>query len=194
MTMTPPKPVSYLPLSPEHFAQVIELGNQVQGDNYLSDSALHDIYDKSWHNGINASLVALHNGQVVGFRLTYAHDKWQRDKWCTPRLWPVAEDKVCYFKCNTVSPTMQGAGIGSALLTHSVAQAKAQGAKAGLAHIWLASPGNSAFKYFTKNGGVLVKKHANKWRDASLYEGYDCPVCPHHCECEGAEMILTFDT
>jgi len=189
-----PDQIIYQTLAPQHFDQVIRLGNNVQGDNYLSATSLQAIYDKSWYKGINASLVAIYKSTIVGFRLTYAHDKWQRDQWCTPNLWPVSEDKVCYFKCNTVSPDMQGSGIGSALLARSVAQAKKQGAKAGLAHIWLASPGNSAFKYFTKNGGVLVQKHPNKWRHASLYEGYDCPVCPTYCECEGAEMILTFDT
>lgn len=189
--MTKPA-ITYTPLEEKHFAEVIALGNLVQGDNYLDEASIADIHRRSWHDDINASYVALHNSRVVGFRLTYAHDKWQRDEWCTPDAWPVASDKVCYFKCNTVDPKMQGAGIGSHLLRLSVEQAKAQGALAGLAHIWLASPGNSAFKYFSKNGGQLIKKHPNKWRHASIHEGYDCPVCDTYCECEGAEMLLVF--
>ena len=184
--------VTYLPLAPEHFDDVIRLGNEVQGENYLMPDTLKTMYDKSWHNNINASLVSYCGDDIVGFRITYAHSQWQCDKWCSPELWPVAPDKVCYFKCNTVSPAMQGAGIGSTLLAKSVSAAKAQGAEAGLAHIWLSSPGNSAFKYFSKNGGELIKKHPNKWRYESIHEGYDCPVCPETCECEGAEMLLRF--
>ncbi len=184
--------ISYQELSPEHFDGVIKLGNEVQGDGYLTEDSLKEMHEKSFHDGINASWVALYKGKVVGFRLTYAHSKWQEDKWCTPDDWPVDATKVCYFKCNTVDPAMQGTGIGSTMLKLSVEQAKKQGAEAGLAHIWLASPGNSAYRYFSKNGGVLIKKHADKWRYESIYEGYDCPVCPEHCECEGAEMLLEF--
>ncbi len=182
----------YQPLAPEHFKRVITLGNEVQGDGYLTPESLDDIYQRGWHNTINASYVALKGDRVVGFRLTYAHDKWDHDEWCTPDAWPVDPAKVCYFKCNTVDPAFQGSGIGSRMLALSIQQAKAQGAQAGLAHIWLASPGNSAFRYFSKNGGQLIKKHPNKWRYSSIHEGYDCPVCPGYCECEGAEMLLVF--
>lgn len=184
--------IRYVALAPEHFEQVIALGNKVHGDNYLNMPSLERIYERSWHAGINASLVAIQDNSVVGFRLTYAHDQWQHDKWCTTADWPVDPAKVCYFKCNTVDPQVQGTGIGSKLLRLSIDKARQQGAQAGLAHIWLASPGNSAYKYFAKNGGQLIKKHPNKWRHESLYEGYDCPVCPGHCECEGAEMLLVF--
>ena len=184
--------IDYVPLASNHFDGVIELGNTVHGDNYLTEELINDYYEKSFHNGINASWVALNNQQVVGFRLTFAHSQWQPDEWCSPSLWQLDANRVCYFKCNTVSPTMQGSGIGSALLKHSIARAKTQGAQAGLAHIWLASPGNSAFKYFSKNGGELIKKHPNKWRYISIHEGYDCPVCEGFCECEGAEMLLRF--
>ncbi len=184
--------INYVLLSPEYFAGIIVLGNQVHGDNYLTHSLLADYYDKGFYNGINASWVALLDNKVVGFRLTFAHNQWQKDKWISPDLWGIDQNKVCYFKCNTVSPNLQGLGIGSTLLTNSIDHAKQQGAIAGLAHIWLASPGNSAFKYFSKNGGQLIKKHANKWRYASIHEGYDCPVCSHYCECEGAEMLLRF--
>lgn len=184
--------ITYCPLAPRHFAGVIKLGNAVHGDNYLCAQSLQSIYNKSFHNGINASWVALDTHQVVGFRLTLAHTQWQPDKWCTPSRWPVATNAVCYFKCNTVDPARQGQSIGSTMLQHSVDSARQQGAAAGLAHIWLASPGNSAFLYFRKNGGELIRKHPDKWRYEALYEGYDCPVCDSVCHCEGAEMLLTF--
>ncbi|KXJ60200.1 MAG: acetyltransferase [Alteromonas sp. Nap_26] len=184
--------ITYVQLAPEHFEGVITLGNYVHGDNYLTDDLLNEYYRKSFHNDVNASWVAVYEGHIVGFRLTFAHSQWQPDKWCTPDNWPVEPSLVCYFKCNTVAPAMQGLGIGSSLLRKSIELAKVQGAKAGLAHIWLASPGNSAFKYFSKNGGELIKKHPDKWRYPSIHEGYDCPVCEGYCECEGAEMLLKF--
>ena len=184
--------IRYETLTPAHFEGVVTLGNFVHGDNYLTEESLRQMYDKSFHDGINASWVALDNDKVVGFRLTYAHSQWQPDKWCSPDEWTVPADKVCYFKCNTVSPDRQGLGIGSEMLRRSIASASRQGALAGLAHIWLASPGNSAFKYFSKNGGTLIRKHPDKWRYEAIHEGYDCPVCEGICDCEGAEMLLTF--
>ena len=186
------KDITYAPLAPEHFAGVLELGNRIQGDGYLTPESLEVMYHQGWHQDINASFVAIYNKQIVGFRLTYAHSQWQVDEWCSPDKWPVDPARVCYFKCNTVDDSLQGCGIGSKLLKLATSKAKEQGAQAGLAHIWLASPGNSAYRYFSKNGGKLIAKHPGKWRYASIHEGYDCPVCPGYCECEGAEMMLIF--
>jgi hypothetical protein len=83
-------------------------------------------------------------------------------------------------------------GIGSELLSRSIKSAKLQGCRAGLAHIWMASPGNSAFLYFSKCGGKIVQQHPNKWREQSIRHGYCCPVCADLCECIAAEMILHF--
>lgn len=185
--------VEFTPLEPVHFDEVINLGNRIQGDNYLTPENLTDYYHKGLSNGFNACWVAFLNGKMVGFRLTFAPGNWPIDQWCTPDAWPHSPDQLCYFKCNTVDDQAQGMGIGSRLLAKSIETVKQQGGLAGLAHIWLASPGNSAFKYFTKNGGQLVKKHPNKWRHASIYEGYDCPVCEGYCECVAAEMLLPFD-
>ena len=187
-----PESVTYGPLLPEHFDAIIALGNRVQGDGYLNEENLRTYYELGLLNGVNSGHVAWYNHEIVGFRLTFAPGKWAIDKWCSPALWGVEPANVCYFKCNTVDPAMQGFGIGTTLLNLAKQSAAEQGAKAGLAHIWLASPGNSAFRYFSKNGGELIKEHPNKWREAALYEGYDCPVCPDTCECVAAEMLLKF--
>ena len=181
--------ITYVPLAPEHFEGVLLLGNRIQGDGYLSHFSLEEMYHKGWHDNINASYVALYNGEIAGFRLTFAHSQWQPDEWCSVAEWPVDPSRVCYFKCNTVDDRLQGCGIGSRLLEIATQKAKEQGA---LAHIWLGSPGNSAFRYFSKNGGKLIATHPGKWRYASIHEGYDCPVCPGYCECEGAEMMIVF--
>ena len=184
--------IQYKQLTPEYFSAVIDLGNRVHGDNYLNANSIRKLYQDSLSNEINASWVAISHEQVIGFRLTQAASTWQIDRWCSPSLWDIPEQQVCYFKCNTVDVNFRGHGLGSKLLKLSIEQVKKQGAKAGLAHIWLASPGNSAFRYFSKSGGVVVKEHPGKWQDLSVRDGYCCPVCPGVCECVAAEMLLKF--
>jgi predicted GNAT family acetyltransferase len=186
-------PIQYKHLSPDHFASIIALGNHVHGDNYLDSQSIERLYQSSWQNDINASWVAIdEQDNLIGFRLTVAPNHWTPDQWCSPKAWVVNANEVSYFKCNTVAESVRGQGVGSALLKHSIESSKLQGAKAGLAHIWLASPGNSAFRYFSACGGKLVKKHANKWQALSIEDNYQCPVCGDLCECTAAEMILPF--
>lgn len=184
--------ISYHPLAKAHFKDVIALGNHVHGDNYLDDDSLLALYHSGIKNGINASWVAYDGDTIVGFRLTQAAGNWNIDKWCSPQLWTVHSARVCYFKCNTVDARYRGHGIGSEMLTRSIEKAREQGCQAGLAHIWLASPGNSAYRYFSKCGGVTVKEHPNKWQHLSIEDGYVCPVCGDLCTCTAAEMLLTF--
>ncbi|MCY7294500.1 GNAT family N-acetyltransferase [Alteromonas sp. a30] len=192
MTSYTKEDVIYKAYQPEDFAAVIALGNHVHGDNYLDDKQVQYLFDAGHKNGINASLVAYLGDKLVGFRLTQAAEQWTIDEWCSPDLWGFPISDVCYFKCNTVDETYRGLGIGSALLKRSIEQAKLQGAKAGLAHIWRASPGNSAFKYFSKCGGELVKDHPNRWQGWFDSHGYMCPVCGEFCTCTAAEMMIKF--
>ena len=193
MTSLTKDDVYYKSYQPEDFDAVIRLGNQVHGDNYMDMPQAQYLFEASHKNGVNASLVAYVENKLVGFRLTQAAQQWHIDEWCSPKLWAIAPDEMCYFKCNTVDANCRGLGIGSELLKRSIAQAKHQGAKAGLAHIWRASPGNSAFKYFSKCGGVLVKDHPNRWQSWFDSHGYICPECGEYCTCTAAEMMIKFD-
>ena len=198
--------IVYEPLQQAHFQAIVALGNFVHGDNYIDLLAMQEIYQKSFYEGQNASWVALssipkqnavpsrciNEQYLVGFRLTLAAQQWDIDQWCSPELWSVPANKVCYFKCNTVDEQVRGQGIGKALLGRSIDSAKAQGAEAGLAHIWLASPNNSAFGYFSACGGKLVKEHPNKWQIHSIEDNFECPVCERLCTCTAAEMLLNF--
>lgn len=181
------------PFEEKHFKDVIVLGNLVHGDNYLCDEFIAAIYQLGLKDGLNASLVAYDADKLVGFRLTYACGAWPIDEWCTADDWPHDTDKVCYFKCNTVDESYRGQGIGGILLTRSIEVAKQQGATAGVAHIWMQSPGNSAFRYMTKAGGKVVKIHPDRWLGISLNEGYRCVICKTACHCEAAEMIVDFN-
>ena len=184
--------IHYKQYEPTDFDGVIALGNQVHGDNYLDRINTRHYYETGIVNDINASFVAYDGDKLVGFRLTQAAENWDIDQWCSPALWQLPTEQVCYFKSNTVNAEYRGHGIGSTLLMLSIEQAKRQGAKAGLAHIWLASPGNSAFKYFKKCGGELIKEHPDRWASWFESHGYICPVCGSDCDCTAAEMMIRF--
>lgn len=182
-----------LHLSEDDFEKVITLGNAVHGDGYLDLSSISKMLDKSKKGDLNSSYVMYDGDKLVGFRITYAPGQWELDKWCTPDEWPVAKDDVAYFKCNTIDPDYQGKGLGGQLLKTSIETLKKMGAKAGLSHIWMQSPGNASFKYFTKAGGQLIKTHPRRWNDDPSLPDYNCIICGTDCYCDASEMILVFD-
>ena len=191
--------INYKKLVPKYFKQVIKLGNKVHGDGYLNNKSLASWVERGISNNINCGYVALLNNtankasgeKLIGFRITFAAEHWQADKWCSPNLWQVPKDKCCYFKCNTVDENYRGLGVGKKLLQLSIEAAKQQGAQAGIAHLWKQSPNNSAVAYFTHCGGKLIKSHPDKWNEASK-QGYSCILCGYDCHCEAAEMIIRF--
>ncbi|MCG9722047.1 GNAT family N-acetyltransferase [Shewanella sp. Isolate7] len=184
--------VEISPLMQDDFETVIALGNLVHGDGYLDEQMLSDMQDKAYKSGINANFVAYRGGELVGFRLTYAPGNWSLDRWCSPTLWPVAAEDCCYFKCNTVSEEARGLGIGKALLQSSIEACKAQGALAGVSHLWKQSPDNSAVGYFTNAGGKLIKEHPERWNNNPDHPDYVCVLCGSECHCVACEMILIF--
>ena len=184
--------ISYQEMSEKDFPAIIKLGTEVHGAGYIDETNINDWFNRGIKNGINASYVAYHKDKLVGFRMTYAAQQWQIDEWCSPELWPFPADKVCYFKCNTVDETYRGHAIGGKMLFHSIAALKKQGAKAGVSHLWMQSPGNSAVRYFTKCGGQLIKEHPDRWHEMST-QGYCCPICQHDCHCSAAEMLINFN-
>jgi len=188
--------VTYREMLPEDFSAIIALGIAVHGAGYIDDDIITNWYAKGLTKQkdktvINANFVAYFEDKLIGFRLTYAVNQWETDEWCSPNLWPHPTDKVCYFKCNTVDENYRGYGVGSQLLKLSTQAAIEQGAVAGVSHLWKQSPGNSAVKYFTKCGGILVKEHADRWNEMSKH-GYECPACENECHCVAAEMIISF--
>jgi ribosomal protein S18 acetylase RimI-like enzyme len=184
--------ISYKTIQPEDFKAVVSLGTLVHGEGYINLINLKEWVNKGLKHDINTSFVAYEHDKLVGFRLTYSVGQWQLDQWCSPALWKSNKTDVCYFKCNTVDENYRGYGIGSKLLELSIDAAKKQGAIAGVSHLWMQSPGNSAVKYFTKCGGILIKEHSERWNELSL-QGYECPACDNQCHCSAAEMMIYFD-
>ena len=130
--------------------------------------------------------------RLVGFKLNYAPTMWDIDEWCSPELWGAPPEKVCYFKCNTLEEEYRGKGLGNKLLTLSLDTVQLMGGTAGVAHIWVQSPGGSAVKYFTAAGGKMIKIHKDRWNEDSK-KGYNCVIDGTDCHCQGAEMILYFE-
>ena len=93
----------YCQLDPSHFEALIVLANQVHGDNYLNYQQLSHYYQLGIKNEINASWVAIQNGRLVGFRLTFAPQQWDLDQWCSTVKWPCQPQQVCYFKCTQLT-------------------------------------------------------------------------------------------
>jgi len=186
--------LTIVPLTPEYFQRVIVLGNEVHGDAYLTNEIITKIYNKSLIKGINCSFVMLDQDRVVGFRLTYAAGKWEIDEWCSADLWKLPIEQLCYFKSSTVDSDYRGKGVAKTMLRESIKAAKKQGAKGGICHTWMQSPGNAAYKYFIGCGGKLLKTYPDRWLEDS-YAGYRCVVClpEKHCHCDAGEMILYFD-
>jgi GNAT superfamily N-acetyltransferase len=172
---------------------VLQLANQIHGDNYLDASSLYQLCELGVKSGLNASFVAINDqNAVIGYRLSLAAGQWPIDHWCSISQWPFAPADMAYFKSVGVLAEYQGQGIAQALLQASIEVLQAQGAKAGLAHIWRESPGNAAERYFTKAGASLIKVHADRWLALSEQAGYACPICGNRCHCSAAEMLLPF--
>ena len=179
-------------VSSSDFDAVIVLGNLAHGEGYLDNNSLAAMFDKSQSHKLNASYVMYDDDTLVGFRISYAPNKWPLDRWCTPELWPIEKQDVAYFKCNTLHPDYQGKGLGGKLLAKSVETLKLMGAKGGLSHIWMSSPGNASYKYFTKAGGKLIKVHPRRWNDDPNLPNYVCTLCGQDCYCDASEMFLEF--
>ncbi|EKE85284.1 GNAT family N-acetyltransferase [Idiomarina xiamenensis] len=180
--------VTYQPLTAADF-----LGNQVHGDNYLTPENLTEYQRRAQSGDVNLNWLAFVDGQLAGIRLTFAPGTWPVDGDCSPQKWPFKAQQLCYFKCSAVDARYRGLGIGKGLLLRSIDSAKQLGCLGGLAHIWLQSPGNSAYEYFSRCGGVMINEHANRWYDLSISDGYHCPVCDGVCYCSAGEMLLSFD-
>jgi GNAT superfamily N-acetyltransferase len=179
-------------LRPSDFQAVIALGEQVHGANYLDLSSLKRYYPLGIKDGINAHFVAEEEGKLIGFRLTFAACQWKIDTWCSTSLWDVNAQDVCYFKSNTLAVQARGKGLGGQLLEASIKAVTAQGAKAGVSHLWKQSPHNAAVRYFTKAGGRLIKEHPDRWNQKRDASDYLCVLCGDDCHCTACEMLIRF--
>ena len=184
-------------LKEDDWEAIIKLGNKIQGDNYLNVSEMEKIAFKGLDKGLNCSYVVYDGkrgkgGKLMGFRLTYAPGRWEIDKWCTTKVWGVHPEKVCYFKSICIEKDYRKHGIGTKLLNRSIETVKQMGGSAGIAHLWLESPGGGAIKYFARAGGTFVKNHNNRWLEDCIISNYRCIHHGDYCTCTASEMIIYF--
>ena len=179
-------------LAEKHFPEVIRLGNKINGEGYLSDRKMEEIFLKGLFQDLNCNYVACDGDILIGFCLGYAPGNWEIDKWCTVKAWGVPPDKVCYLKANMVEEEYRRQGIGTALLNKALETAKKMGAVAAVSHIWVDSPGGSAVKYFAKADGHFIKLHRDRWLETCITSGYRCVHHGDYCTCSAAEMIIYF--
>jgi ribosomal protein S18 acetylase RimI-like enzyme len=189
-------------LREEDFEGIIKLANKIFGDNYLTHGDMQSILKKSKKGNRNCSFtMTLNEGdgveRLIGFRLTYAPGQWI-DSYdpkleLNPEMWGFDPKKVAYMKSNALDEEFRGGGFGRMLLDRGIAETKRMGAEAAVAHIWMNSPGNSAYNYFTRAGGRLVKTYPSYWTDYHT-EDMPCIHCGFPCECPAAEMIIDYST
>jgi ribosomal protein S18 acetylase RimI-like enzyme len=189
-------------LREEDFEGIIKLANKIFGDNYLTHEDMHSILKKSKKGDRNCSFtMTLNEGdgieRLIGFRLTYAPGQWI-DSYdpkleLNPEMWGFDPEKVAYMKSNALDEEFRGSGFGRMLLDRGIAETKRMGADAAVAHIWMNSPGNSAYNYFTRAGGRLIKTYPSYWTDYHT-EDMPCIHCGFPCECPAAEMIIDYST
>ena len=177
-------------LAEEHFSEIVRLGNKINGEGYLDDKRMEEIFFKGLSRGLNCNYVACDAGTLIGFRLGYAPGKWEIDKWCTVQAWGVPPEKVCYLKANMVEEEYRRQGIGTTLLTKSLETAKEMGAVAAVSHLWVDSPSGGAIKYFARADGRFIKIHRNRWLEDCITSNYRCVIHGDYCTCSAAEMII----
>ncbi len=187
-------------LKKKDFESIIELGDKIFGDNYLTQDDLKSVLKKSVKDGKNCSFtLTLNEGdgleRLIGFRLTYAPGTWidsyDPNLELNPDLWGFDPEKVAYMKSNCLDVEFRRNGFGRMLLDRSVAETRRMGAEAAVAHIWMNSPENGAYNYFLKAGGKMIKTYPSYWRAYHL-EDKPCIHCGFPCECPAAEMIIDY--
>lgn len=171
------------------FEKVLELGNRIHGDNYMDVARLTQDLDRSIKDGINCSFVAYEDvtDKLMGFRLTNAPGQWEIGDIYSVEKWGIPHNQLCYFRSVAIDPNYRRQGLGRIFLGKSIDTVRLQGGVGGIAHIWAGSPNNSAYLYFTRCGGKVIKRHPEVWA------GQHCPTCGGVCTCDGIEMILRFD-
>jgi ribosomal protein S18 acetylase RimI-like enzyme len=158
------------------------------GKNYFSLEELQLIFKKSTKDEQSSSLVAFHEGNLAGVRLTYAPGQWidEFTRGLSKKSWDVFPSKMAYFKSLFVSGDYQQQGLGKTLSNQSIELLKGMGAEAILCHSWLESPGNSSQKYLQRMGFSDVSTHEKFWYPID----YHCTRCgPAKCVCTAIEMI-----
>ncbi|MGZ3773359.1 MAG: GNAT family N-acetyltransferase [Bdellovibrio sp.] len=179
--------ISFTPFEFKHLHSVKVFTDKWIGENYYTVEDLESLLSMSCKGGLNASILAWDDSQLVGVRLTLAPGQWIRgDLKITPQKWNVDADKVAYFKSLFIDESYRSQGLGAKLSALSKEIILRQGGMAVLTHSWLESPANSSQIYLLKDGFKEIARHEKFWHHID----YLCTRCaPDRCQCTAVEMI-----
>lgn len=175
-------------LSQKHLTKVRRFTDAWIGKNYYSLSDLKMALDKSIKHGLNASLIATLNDEIIGVSIRFAPGSWDVNKsfGFSYRDWGCNPKNVAYSKSKFVAEEYRGRGVGSKLWEETAVKLREMGTSAVLAHSWLESPGNSSQRHLKKLGFEEVNRHEKFWHSVD----YQCTRCaPERCTCTAVEMI-----
>jgi GNAT superfamily N-acetyltransferase len=157
------------------------------GRGYFSEEELDLIIELSEGTSFVAE-AQTSNKELLGVRLSIAPGRIMKLglKDLSIDQWPVAPEKMAYFKSLFVVESAQGQGIGRSLSNCSIAALQKIGAKAIACHSWLESPQDSSRKYLSKLGFQELRQHSKYWYDVD----YECTRCGNNkCICTAVEMV-----
>lgn len=183
--------INIVPFSRDNLEEVKQLTDEVFGSNYLTIEDLRGGFVNSWRNGENCSFLMYDDGRLIGVRITCAPGRWVYEGYKVD-AWKVDPEKVVYFQTICIHPDYSGKGLGQKLLDASIEASKEQDAVAGVANIWVNSPNNSAYRYFSKAGGQVINLKPDFWKYKHT-EQVPCSRCGSPCLCTSAEMIIYFE-
>ena len=106
------------------------------------------------------------------------------------RGWPAPLSETAYFQSCFVDPARMGQGIGRRLAHRALADLKAAGARAVVAHSWKESPHGSPLRYLNRLGFDAVAEHLEYWANVD----YSCARDGRPCRCTAIEVVLDLCT
>ena len=90
--------IIYRQITAADSAAVIDLANEVHGDNYLNEDSFQQYLASGTVGDVQLNWIALQDDTPLGIRLTLAPGQWPIDDFCSPDAWPPAADN-----CATLS-------------------------------------------------------------------------------------------
>jgi GNAT superfamily N-acetyltransferase len=175
-------------MTPADAGPVSALADRLIGDAYYTPESVAETIKLSTSNGQPFSYLALANEEPVAFRFVLPPGRWDhgRGEGLAPERWPARLEETAYFQSCFVDQAMMGHGIGRRLAHRALADLKAAGARAVVAHSWKESPHGSSLRYLTRLGFEPVAEHPEYWVDVD----YTCALDGKPCRCTAIEVAL----
>lgn len=167
---------------------VSRLADKLVGLDYYPPALVTEYMERSTSEHGTFSYVASLEAALVAFRFVLPPGQWEhgRGRGLNPDRWPAPLERTAYFQSCFVDDAVMGQGIGRRLAWRALADLKASGAQAVVAHSWKESPHGSSFRYLQRLGFEAVDEHLEYWKEVD----YVCRRCGNPCLCTAVEMVL----